>query len=46
MKKKVKIENLNHIQINQKLFQIKKDKKKIPTIDFTLRLDAYHANDK
>ena len=27
------------------MFQIRKEQKRVPAIDFSLRLDAYHTND-
>mmetsp|Transcript_5071 Transcript_5071/g.4634 ORF Transcript_5071/g.4634 Transcript_5071/m.4634 type:complete len:184 (+) Transcript_5071:238-789(+) len=43
---KVKMEHIpNIVQINKRMFQIKKNQKKVPIIDFSLRLDAYHSND-
>ena len=35
----------NAIHIKKRLFEIKKNQKKIPIIDFGLRLDAYHVDD-
>eukprot|EP00347_Sterkiella_histriomuscorum_P008866 403343442 len=34
----------NMIQIRKRMFEIKKNQKKMPRIDFTLKLDAYHAS--
>ena len=36
----------NLIKIKQRLFEIKRNQKKMPRIDFNLRLDAYHADDR
>ena len=33
------------IQIRRRLIQIKVKQKKMPEIDFQLKLDAYHTND-
>ncbi|TNV83206.1 hypothetical protein FGO68_gene7035 [Halteria grandinella] len=35
----------NYIDIARRLFEIKKNKNKVPPIDFALRLDSYHSSD-
>lgn len=43
---KIKMSNIpNFIDIRKRMFQIKKNQKKAPIIDFSLKLDAYHTND-
>ncbi|CDW77475.1 UNKNOWN [Stylonychia lemnae] len=45
-KLKISLKNQpNMIKIKKRMFEIKKNMKKMPQIDFTLRLDAYHTND-
>lgn len=36
----------NYIQISRRLEEIKRSKRRVPPIDFGLRLDTYHASDQ